>query len=143
MEFVEADVATAFSWLKEITGDTVLSIANRFLDEIKKIKNDKELVRCNFTMRNTIMTIPSVVMDLVGHILSKRQHSAFYKFKYTVLSEDSPQDKALNSEDHRRYDVEVFATIVPAGYATEEEPTLLHGKMNKEGVYEVNATVGV
>ena len=145
MEFVDADFNVAVSWLKDIVESTCLPMANKFLGEIAKVSGADEMVRVSFTMKNTIKTIPSVVMDLVGHMLSRRRHSLFYKIKWTRIGEDSQQDKALGSEDHRRYDAEISATIVPSTYesATNAEPPVLHGTINKDGVYEVNASLGV
>ena len=145
MDFVEADVDVAISWLKGVVDSTCLSMANRFLGEIAKITDKTSMVKVSFGMKNTIKTIPAVVMDLVGHMLSRRRHSLFYKIKWTRIGEDSQQDKALGSEDHRRYDAEISATIVPADYeyASNSEPPVLHGTINKDGVYEVNAELGL
>ena len=145
MDFVDADVDVAFTWIKGITDETILKMANRFLGEVAKVKSKEEMVRVTFGLKNTIKTIPPVVMDMVGHMLSRRQHSLFYKIKWTRVDEDTEQDKALGSEDHRRYDAEISATIVPAEYesAAPMEPPQIHGTINKDGVYEVNASLGL
>ena len=143
MEFLEADVDVAVSWLKNIVASTSLPMANRFLGEIAKVKEANEMVRVSFTMKNTIKTIPPVVMDLVGHMLSRRRHSLFYKIKWTRIGEDSQQDMMLGSEDHRRYDADISATIVPATYESSTEPPVVHGTLNKDGIYEVNASLDV